>query len=517
MSKHMSYRVLIGMLGVVLFTSCYEDKGNYDYTPVENVYIGEMASKYTLGFGDTLKINPKCISLVDTTEIAGWDCLWKISQGKVIGNQLNLSYVTDTIGNFTAFLQITNPQTGLSYVKEFLLNITSPYNMGWMILSKRPDKTVLDFVSPETREIEGVKQQVYKLRENVYEKENPGEILEGEPVGICEHWLGNGDGAEVMLMLNGGKGSLELNGENMIREVYTRDEFLNADWPSADFKIRDAWHGNWGSYIVSEKGELYARKNISNAAFQAGSILNVPVYYTKGLDVTTIIPCNSYESGFLLIFDQANNRFLGINDDSRSAGKISELAPKGNWPSGYFPLNGLGEDRKLVHAEFFDCDYYGVSVCCFIEDTDGHIYVQEFRTDDVLATWDMKKYEIPGGMLNKDSQISVLSRLPYLFFSGGAEGKELFCFDRSHLSQEPVRLTTFPDKISSVAYNYGKSGYYNTNTEVAVGTEGGEFKVLKISDGIWSGSPEWIFSASDLGAIREIQYKLNSRIWWNEY
>ena len=121
MSKHMNYRVLIGILGVVLFTSCYEDKGNYDYTPVENVYIGEMASEYTLGFGDTLKINPKCISLVDTTEIAGWDCLWKISQGKVIGNQLNLSYVADTIGNFTAFLQITNPQTGLFIEYYFTL------------------------------------------------------------------------------------------------------------------------------------------------------------------------------------------------------------------------------------------------------------------------------------------------------------------------------------------------------------------------------------------------------------
>ena len=517
MSKCMNYRILIGILSVVLFTSCYEDKGNYDYTPVENVHIGEMASKYTIGFGDTLKINPKCISLTDTTEIVDWEYLWKIGQVKVIGNELNLRYVADTVGSFTAFLQITNPETGLSYFREFLLSITSPYSMGWMILTKRAEGTALDFLSPETREIEGVKQQVYKLKENIYRKENPGETLEGEPAGICEHWLGDDDGAEVMLMLNGGKGSLELNGESMLREVYTREEFLNGTWPSEDFKIRDAWHGNWGSYIVSEKGELYARKNISNAAFQAGSILNVPVYYTKGLDITTIIPCNSYESGFFLVFDQANNRFLGINDDKRSAGKISELAPKGNWPSGYFPLNDLGNGRKLLHAEFFDSDYYGVSVCCFIEDTDGQIYVQEFRTDDVLATWDMKKYEIPGGMLNRDSKISVLSRLPYLFFSGGAEGKELFCFDRSNPSQEPVRLVTFLHKISSVAYNYGKSGYNNTNTEVAVGTEGGEFKVLKISDEIWSRNPEWIFSVSELGSIREVQYKLNSRIWWNEY
>ena len=54
--KHIIYL----LLSIVLFTSCFDDKGNYDYIDINEVTIsGFEASTYTvISYIDTLRINP---------------------------------------------------------------------------------------------------------------------------------------------------------------------------------------------------------------------------------------------------------------------------------------------------------------------------------------------------------------------------------------------------------------------------------------------------------------------------
>ena len=44
------------LLAAVLWTSCYEDKGNYDYNQLTEVQISGIEDKYTVYVGSDMKI-----------------------------------------------------------------------------------------------------------------------------------------------------------------------------------------------------------------------------------------------------------------------------------------------------------------------------------------------------------------------------------------------------------------------------------------------------------------------------
>ena len=54
MSNIKLFSLLVSM--VILSVSCYEDKGNYDYHPINEVTISGVAEAYEIERWDTLKI-----------------------------------------------------------------------------------------------------------------------------------------------------------------------------------------------------------------------------------------------------------------------------------------------------------------------------------------------------------------------------------------------------------------------------------------------------------------------------
>lgn len=89
-----------------------------------------------------------------------WAYRWKIQRGKIIGNQQDLRYLADTIGEFECYFSVKDSVNGIEYVKEFMLRVTSRYNKGWMILSEKDQISHLSFIQERSR---GKRDGVYGL------------------------------------------------------------------------------------------------------------------------------------------------------------------------------------------------------------------------------------------------------------------------------------------------------------------------------------------------------------------
>lgn len=72
-----------------LLTACYEDKGNYDYHPVNEIQISNIGKEYIRERWQHLSIEPQLKFSLDEKVKMAWR--WEID-GKLISEDLNLSY-----------------------------------------------------------------------------------------------------------------------------------------------------------------------------------------------------------------------------------------------------------------------------------------------------------------------------------------------------------------------------------------------------------------------------------------
>lgn len=147
-------------VGSLLLTACFNDKGNYDYTEINDVTIG------TKGFdGDTvynlrtdvdeLHIEPE-LSYLQGNASASYTYEWvavstnkHVGQRTVLGNSRDLDYkVTLRADNYSLFYKVTDNETGIVYSQQATLNVNNLYTQGWLLAGvDKDDKMVVDMLS----------------------------------------------------------------------------------------------------------------------------------------------------------------------------------------------------------------------------------------------------------------------------------------------------------------------------------------------------------------------------------
>ena len=132
---------------LIILASCYDDKGNYDYTNLPDIAI---KAKDTVNITQlhTLKLSAD-VNLNGDTE-ADYEFSWRIwsnniggvNQQKVIGNTRNLVYeVTDTPGTYTLVLTVRNKITDVKTYKQIHLVVSGSITEGIMVLQEKDGKS----------------------------------------------------------------------------------------------------------------------------------------------------------------------------------------------------------------------------------------------------------------------------------------------------------------------------------------------------------------------------------------
>ena len=153
-NKRITKMLLCLSMALGLFTSCYEDKGNYDYISEDDaagVVLGSMEGA-TVKANDVLKIEPQ----MKGGEGDNFTYLWytlssgtynvtkdTLSQERILDVPVNLKE-----GKYTLYYQVTNQSNGVFRSVEAPLTVTaSDVTSGWYVMKEVSGGTDFDYYS----------------------------------------------------------------------------------------------------------------------------------------------------------------------------------------------------------------------------------------------------------------------------------------------------------------------------------------------------------------------------------
>lgn len=129
---------ILCLLTAVAAAGCSKDKGNYDYTEINEVAISGIKSDYMVNLNGELKITPELESSLTGDNLS---YLWEIG-GEAVATTRELNYQLPPTLSFGARLcryTVTDEDTGMKFFQSFNLSVVSPFNWGYYMLTERPD------------------------------------------------------------------------------------------------------------------------------------------------------------------------------------------------------------------------------------------------------------------------------------------------------------------------------------------------------------------------------------------
>lgn len=537
--------VLLMLIFVCSFSSCYEDKGNYDYRAMNDIEITlplpDDNNEFVLG--DVLNIQPKLVFSqgVDSKSLL---YTWTFN-GTEISTEPTLKWTIDMEGQYKDLrLAIKDEDTGVTYYGSTMISVTSVYvSDGWVVLSEKDGNTMLSYMRSTKKEIEedGKPKNVYDcaVTKDVYTLSNGGAALGNKPVSINQHfvtqWGGQDETSWLWLVQKGGQGCVDISGSTYQTEGRLADMFINGGYPEG-FEPQQVYDLYLLSMAVGIDGRIYTRVKESYELFNTSQFLNEPVlsYDGKPIDGSMIV----MEPGFMdqsgvLLYDKNSKRYLQVCDYESSypvavySGKVNAPIVQNEEIYEAHPSWARVDDMtgyKVHHVGVYAYQKYGSNTnggyrAVIEKEETGEFYIQDFRISSygksatVVSQNEISELKgiIGEGAKNiyalcyyqeEGKPYLIISRdnVIYLYKFDGDPGRRL------------IKLHTFTHNVTSIATGGGSYEQY-----AGVGTENGEFYVFNlykdvIEEVIKKGDSEKkiAFHEKDLGNIVQVIYKLKT-------
>lgn len=188
--KRIKLRLATVVLLGSLMSSCYEDKGNYDYAQMNDITVAIPLESSECVLGDVLKITPE-LKFLAGKETENLTYLWTFD-GQEVGTDRVLNWTIDKDGKFKDLrLAVKDENTGVTYFGSSLLSVISPYTSdGWVTLSAKEDGTsMLTYMRPTTKD----DKYTCVVAKDVYGLSNGGAALGGKPIFMSQHFVSRGE------------------------------------------------------------------------------------------------------------------------------------------------------------------------------------------------------------------------------------------------------------------------------------------------------------------------------------
>lgn len=303
----------------IIQASCYDDKGNYDYTDISQVEITNLEEVYRLvSYRDTLHIVPKITSTNPQDE---FECLWVVNpaytqapsmgeeiQKDTICTEKELHYpVNLRLGLYDLVLKVTNTTTGHAKFHNMSLEVTTPFALGFYVLKEDNGTTELDLHKPDGTIVENVLTMKY------------GSAIPGKPrsMGLLFSYCYIDPETSKYtftsaLSVCAGKEAKILNLQDM-STIFTHDNMFWGN-PNPDEIPLYICPGYFGINYLSNNGLSFS--------YQANSIpgsgkFGYPVLIEGNTKPNSVPNINCIFSQCLYFFDDLNHRFLVCDFNGR--------------------------------------------------------------------------------------------------------------------------------------------------------------------------------------------------------
>ena len=290
MKKLIIYSLLLFI--VAGFYSCLDDKNSFDYKQVnelDGAILNMDEYGYEVNVGEELTISPTFKFTIDK-ENPDVSYEWYLDGKKLDATTPSYTFSSDKYGIYELTYSVVDNKTGVKFSLSTKITVTSAYLKGWAILSDMNGRSVLSFIKVKTVKklyYDSYGEEAYK-DSIVYEEVEKDIVpdLGTEPRRLLEstgYWdlayQEVNSGEEVLydeLIVMQGSKWVELNGNSLMRSVYTEEEF-NGDIPE-DFSPVDAVMTYSSKFLFNQNGHVYYNQRAVANDFHAGFYLSDPIW-----------------------------------------------------------------------------------------------------------------------------------------------------------------------------------------------------------------------------------------------
>ena len=488
---------LILMIGW-LIEGCYEDKGHYNYTQISGPVVTGIEKFYTVYDGGNFDIHPTITWTHG--ELENYTCSWKVD-GIEVSNKSELTEEVKSLpvkANMYSEFTITDEDTGVEYITQFRVTVSSVYERGWLLLADQGTTSMLSLV----RNDKTVYEDVYRLANDA--------DLAGGAVGLYEHWTPWSEevGQVFVACQNGPEYSVELDGSSLKKMVATKEEFVGG--MPADFKPMSMnCIANYDCLVSN--GKLYVRhvEASSSAMYQDGLFPNFPYQGDEPYELSQwTARGNLLFSNEVLAFDKLSSSYMVFRNGSLSKFSNDYTEEPFFNPSN---MNKTVLDGAAVATESPQDDY----LVFLKSNTDNTIYVQKFlfygwRSPKSFYSRGEVEFPEPG-IINENSKFAFCLNRPYVYI---ASGNTLYVYNHQDNAVRVLR-DDFGRPIRDIAVcptNYERLGIVLENAEDPGMSD---FMVLDVSVVAGGKVVDGMEFYGRFGKVVDLKYKIGYQ--WDTY
>ena len=432
---------------------------------------------------------------------------WKITlvPGKWTGIEVsNKSELTEEVkslpvkANMYSEFTITDEDTGVEYITQFRVTVSSVYERGWLLLADQGTTSMLSLV----RNDKTVYEDVYRLANDA--------DLAGGAVGLYEHWTPWSEevGQVFVACQNGPEYSVELDGSSLKKMVATKEEFVGG--MPADFKPMSMnCIANYDCLVSN--GKLYVRhvEASSSAMYQDGLFPNFPYQGDEPYELSQwTARGNLLFSNEVLAFDKLSSSYMVFRNGSLSKFSNDYTEEPFFNPSN---MNKTVLDGAAVATESPQDDY----LVFLKSNTDNTIYVQKFlfygwRSPKSFYSRGEVEFPEPG-IINENTKFAFCQNRPYVYI---ASGNTLYVYNHQDNAVRVLR-DDFGRPIRDIAVcptNYERLGIVLENAEDPGMSD---FMVLDVSVVAGGKVVDGMEFYGRFGKVVDLKYKIGYQ--WDTY
>lgn len=504
-------RISTLLLALLTLSSCYEDKGNYDYKDIQELTVSiPRDSEYSLG--DMIEIETTVTPSIDD-DLSNYTIEWYIDDetrdewNGSLKFEWEVDMITTGAQKFT--LAITDNRTDVTYYSDYesYITLNSPFvsTYNFLILSDDGGDSKLGYVAYTERTsrpdpvipTNSVSYPTaWKVYYDVYATQNGGKKLGTGPISIQEHYRTVDPDSDASLKTGQycifqQSGAIDIDRDYLQDDVVFSDMFDGGAYPAGMEYLASGSMMRWLDVMTDQRGQVYTRFKGDDQLYNSGEFGAEPIEYEDAVLSNCTVYRNPYNLiGGAMIHDPDNGRMLlmydGGNVDSyddvlMNAGKIIVI-PEPYWaPEGYRTYDEL-EGCEVLAMNARQSPWYDAWLTMIYRETaTGDYYLQR---DDLYKDYsgiglehmeaEVYKLYLPG----EPQKVFICgndgnSNSNYIFF---AIGEKLYLIDLDSGSTTAELYYTADSEITAIfTYQYQIGNVF-------IGTEGGFLYDLDVSN-----------------------------------
>lgn len=492
--KYMNFfYVFVFMLFV---TSCYDDRGNYDYKEINEFEItgfnGSKVEFYTCTIEEEVHLTPDItFKRYEETDLAyEWysdDSLISTAR-ELVYPAKELKSVKDKQTRSYVKLKVTSNASGNIQLKGINVDVTPVYFRGFVVLTQQDNgEHELNFL---LNKWDGDELAEVKTERNIYALQNPGESLGKDVVRLRPHCCFDYNYSEnVLVVRDKAPYTLDLSGGYLTNYVHTANFFLNNQLP-VNYEPVDEFSFFEYSYIVNKDGAIFSRKKDSNREFQSGVYLNEPntlhnpSSLPQDMKITKVFTSAPIYNSYAFLYDEKYQRILCASNDGRILYPFP-LNAQESFPKGFPLLHDLkGEILYIGRTSAKQNSDY---VFVYKDDSGVKVFkifvtlqLNSGSTNAGLSDPRMYRTFEHSELNNNTIFVQPTRTGDVMFFTGGENNKTLYCYEFG--TDKLTEYVLFDETVCAIACEeyYDEASRGSDNRTLAVGLASGEIKIIDI-------------------------------------